>query len=559
MAQDRSLLKQCPKNDIIYIHRSYGGESMANPVNVDYQYILQDLRGDCDYIRALSEMTKRLVKAKELAVQTIGGSIILPGRESPLTEEEAASFFITLAADASHAKASKIKMTPNDSRDIILCTWGLITGSPRDGNMTARRLYYLDEHEKVEPRIISGVPYADMDAVQKKRVANNQNSKEIRICKVISEYFNEFDHPIEYILQAASKNLASKWGAEGEQQTVLPFFSFHKFDTGSPMIPAKCYNLPHSDEFIIGRADELDWIDLRFAHGHDRVILWGSPGIGKTQIALKYARRFRKFYSLIHWINASSFGAIVKAYRVVLEANRRLTGIESDEAVILAYFDFLEEFVAEYRKKHGTEFSEFLIIYDDCCYHTQEEYEAFLNLIPTDLENGRILMTARNAFITGFEHRKQVYGLNLHDASLLFKSESGLEDELLSQQMLNKIDQALHHDMMIRELARSSNNDTPEYPQSLEVVSGHNSRTYTLPNDKLVPSPLVYINYSALKPGDSVIGIIARYLDYHPQALKDVADYIRETPSCTLSDYLTLLIRVQEQRKVLFSKPNSPD
>ena len=62
-------------------------------------------------------------------------------------------------------------------------------------------------------------------------------------------------------------------------------------------------NLPIKNLYFVGRNDELAQIQ-RSLKGNERHLLWGSGGIGKTQIAKAYAWSNADHYDFIWWINA---------------------------------------------------------------------------------------------------------------------------------------------------------------------------------------------------------------------------------------------------------------
>lgn len=68
-------------------------------------------------------------------------------------------------------------------------------------------------------------------------------------------------------------------------------------------------------DLFIGREEELQTMEQilqpQVVSRERRVlILGGMGGVGKTQLAINYAKRYRDFYSSIHWLNAKSAGSL---------------------------------------------------------------------------------------------------------------------------------------------------------------------------------------------------------------------------------------------------------
>ncbi|KAL8644479.1 MAG: hypothetical protein Q9226_007742, partial [Calogaya cf. arnoldii] len=73
-----------------------------------------------------------------------------------------------------------------------------------------------------------------------------------------------------------------------------------------------------------GRNAELSIIETALKQspsiGPARAVIWGVPGVGKTQIALKYCLEFySRWYTHIFWISASTTGKIRQGIENVLD------------------------------------------------------------------------------------------------------------------------------------------------------------------------------------------------------------------------------------------------
>jgi len=76
--------------------------------------------------------------------------------------------------------------------------------------------------------------------------------------------------------------------------------------------------------YFVGREQELNWIHERLKQNGSRriVVLHGLGGMGKTQLALNYAKRHRGDYSAVFWLNSKDeetlkHGFVKAARRIV--------------------------------------------------------------------------------------------------------------------------------------------------------------------------------------------------------------------------------------------------
>lgn len=69
-------------------------------------------------------------------------------------------------------------------------------------------------------------------------------------------------------------------------------------------------NLPPRNTGFTGRAEVMSMLREKFRKGHNVVALIGMGGIGKTQLAIEYAHRFRSSYQLIWWMSAEDTGSV---------------------------------------------------------------------------------------------------------------------------------------------------------------------------------------------------------------------------------------------------------
>src|SRR5882757_4377063 len=78
--------------------------------------------------------------------------------------------------------------------------------------------------------------------------------------------------------------------------------------SSAPSPPGPGWNVPNRNADFTGRGTILDRLRDELAGDGTAVVLaravYGLGGVGKTQVALEYAHRFKTHYQLIWWINA---------------------------------------------------------------------------------------------------------------------------------------------------------------------------------------------------------------------------------------------------------------
>jgi nitrogen regulatory protein PII len=69
-------------------------------------------------------------------------------------------------------------------------------------------------------------------------------------------------------------------------------------------------------ERLIGRKEELDAIHKELQHDGSRkmVVVHGLGGMGKTQLALAYAQRYKDKYSAVLWVNSKDVDNLKQGY-----------------------------------------------------------------------------------------------------------------------------------------------------------------------------------------------------------------------------------------------------
>ncbi|KZP33500.1 TPR-like protein [Athelia psychrophila] len=119
-----------------------------------------------------------------------------------------------------------------------------------------------------------------------------------------------------------------------------------------------------------------------------RYAIWGMPGLGKSQTALKYAHSYFESgrYTHVFWIPATTVEKLMQGLAKVLQPVQHLERYNPDQAVqLMAARDCFE-----HSEKYG--FVKWLIIFDDA---TSETVSFLRQNLPRQNANGSILITTR--------------------------------------------------------------------------------------------------------------------------------------------------------------------
>ena len=146
---------------------------------------------------------------------------------------------------------------------------------------------------------------------------------------------------------------------------------------------------PNSSPLFVGRKDVLDKLRKIFIHCADRAdsklmsrrscLLWGTGGIGKTQICLKFVEEMSGKFSNVFWVDASSVESITMSLR----------GISSISAAQASCLDDSVDSVLQWMS--GIQ-EEWLIVFDNADEPPVHVVERF---IPPG-NRGNILITSQN-------------------------------------------------------------------------------------------------------------------------------------------------------------------
>ena len=177
---------------------------------------------------------------------------------------------------------------------------------------------------------------------------------------------------------------------------------------------------PNSSSLFVGREDVLNKLRKIFIHCADSKVmsrcsclLWGTGGIGKTQICLKFIEEMSGRLSHVFWVDASSVESITMSLR----------GISSISAAQVSCLDGSVESVLQWMS--GIE-EEWLIVFDNADDPPVYMVEKF---IPQG-NRGNILITSRNRSMgraISFENIIEINEMEEADAITLLLKASYLE------------------------------------------------------------------------------------------------------------------------------------
>jgi hypothetical protein len=214
--------------------------------------------------------------------------------------------------------------------------------------------------------------------------------------------------------------------------------------------PYFTFDVPFQLDFVergtfTGRQDVLQDIHRRMNDSSNtfkqhRVYLTGMPGIGKTQIAIRYARSHSQEYSSIFWINAQDEKTVCQGFTRIAErllslmrhyfklpAERiaylnliKYVKIVDDETVIENPSCDLAKAIQQWFVKEGNQ--NWLLIFDN--YDRPDEFD-LQNYIPKS-SWGNILITTRVKELAANPDGMVVPELDLQNAITLLQSRIGL-------------------------------------------------------------------------------------------------------------------------------------
>jgi hypothetical protein len=142
--------------------------------------------------------------------------------------------------------------------------------------------------------------------------------------------------------------------------------------------------IPPRNPYFIGRNDTLNELTRRFREGEDvdrTQVLHGLGGVGKTQVAIEYAYRYRGEYDVVWWVpadqQASLRGALAELAPHLGLPSASVIGVEPAMAAVVGAL------------QRGEPYDTWLLIFDN-----GDQPDEFANLLPHG--PGHVLITSRN-------------------------------------------------------------------------------------------------------------------------------------------------------------------
>lgn len=200
-----------------------------------------------------------------------------------------------------------------------------------------------------------------------------------------------------------------------------------------PVAPPTCaWNVPFShNPFFTGREETLAQIRAHFQTDHATALsqpqaMSGLGGIGKTQIALEYAHRYRHDYQAILWTRADTREALISGYVAIAHLLNLPQKDEQDQGLVMqAVLRWL------------TTQADWLLILDSA-----DDLTLAREFLPTAFD-GHLLLTSRAQTMGGLAHRLEVDTMEGEVGALLLLRRAGLVAHTASLEAASPSDVAL--------------------------------------------------------------------------------------------------------------------
>ena len=196
--------------------------------------------------------------------------------------------------------------------------------------------------------------------------------------------------------------------------------------------------LPVSGNFI-DRDMEMEQIEhsltpLKLQYRRRIHVLHGLGGIGKTQLAIAYARKYQERYSAILWLNGNSYDTLLQSFSS-FATHAGINGIQKSSIKVAAQGQkTLEEAKAVLQWLARKENHGWLMIFDnvDREDHTENEDSEAYNIESffPDTDHGSILITTRLSHLGQLGTQSKVTTVNKEQAFQIFSINSGLSSDI---------------------------------------------------------------------------------------------------------------------------------
>lgn len=200
---------------------------------------------------------------------------------------------------------------------------------------------------------------------------------------------------------------------------------------------------PRLRKEYIERQELSDQIQRNLKEPGSIVAVVGIGGMGKTQLALRYAEIHKGRYNIVLWIDATSKETILLSFHQCAKA---LNGLLNFPSISNSPDPETVRLVLQWLQKRGDRYGETLLIFDN----VDEFSTTIVDLIPSNL-HGSIIITTRNVqclvMLPHGTHRVKVADMAPFEAQSLLLRYLGLNTIGLPkavQKLSHRICQALH-------------------------------------------------------------------------------------------------------------------
>ena len=151
------------------------------------------------------------------------------------------------------------------------------------------------------------------------------------------------------------------------------------------------WNVSNSNEYFVGRQIILNQIGDNFKNKHNMSTLAGSSGIGKTQVAKKYAELHKQDYDIIWWIDSDK--SIDEQFKKFAVAWNSITTAKEQK---INTFIHAEEIIKQIKENLRTTKLNWLLIVDNAL--NTDKVNMYLPEKHNTRGYGHVLITSKNPF-----------------------------------------------------------------------------------------------------------------------------------------------------------------